>query len=237
MFRGQRVLALIPARGGSKGCPGKNSRLRCGRPLVAWSVVAALGSSAIDSVVVSTDDMAVADAARAAGADVPFVRPAELAGDDAPMSEVIRHALRELEASGVFFDYLVLLQPTSPLRTSADIDAAFERLADTDGSAVVSVCQAEHSPRWIGRLPEDGNMDTFLDSAAARSNRQDLGTFFRLNGSIYLAEVPYLIEQGGFLGPATYALVMSQEDSVDVDTELDFEVAECLLAKRLDTAR
>ncbi len=233
MFDGRRVLALVPARGGSKGCPGKNSRLMCGRPMVAWSIAAALESICVDRVVVSTDDEAVASAASDAGADVPFMRPVELATDASPMLAVVEHALRELEAAGDSFEYLALLQPTSPLRTASDIDEGFERLASSGGRAVVSVCEAEHSPRWIGQLPEDGNMKGFLESVAARATRQQLGEFHRLNGALYLGEIGYVLAQQGFLGPETFAHVMSQEDSVDVDTQLDFDIAECLLAKRL----
>lgn len=232
MYAGQRVLCLIPARGGSKGLPRKNVAVFGGRPLIAWAVAAAAGSAWVDDVVVTTDDDEIARAAEAAGARVPFRRPAELATDTAHMGDVIAHAVGALGAAGETFGWLLLLQPTAPLRTAAHVDAAFERLAESRGRAVVSVCEAEHNPRWTGHLPPDGNLRTFLDDAAAAANRQELGRYYRLNGSIYLAELDYWHEHGGFMGPETYAYVMPQEASVDVDSGLDLEFAEFLLARR-----
>lgn len=232
MHGGRRVLALIPARGGSKGLPGKNLALLAGRPTIAWTVAAALAARAVDDVVVTTDDDAIAAAAEAAGARVPFRRPAELAADEARMTDVVRHAIDTLTARGETFDWLVLLQPTSPLRTGADVDAAFARLTETGGRAVVGVCAAEHSPAWIGTLPPDGSMADFLAHAAGRANRQELGGYFRLNGAIYIADVAYWREQAGFIGPETFAFVMPPEASVDIDTALDHDFAEFLLARR-----
>ena len=234
MFAGRRVLALIPARGGSKGLPRKNVAPLRGRPLIAWTIAAAAASPHVDDVVVSTDDDEISRVALAAGARVPFRRPAGLAADTAHMTDVVSHALDTLAASGESFGWLLLLQPTSPLRTAAHIDAAFDRLTAGGGSAVVSVCAAEHSPQWMGELPPDGNMGSFGAGAAARANRQELARFYRLNGSIYLATVEYWRAQTGFLGPATYAYVMTQDESVDIDCALDLEIAELLLARRDD---
>ena len=164
MFADRRVLALVPARGGSKGLPGKNVAPLRGRPLIAWTIAAA-GSALIDSVVVTTDDDAIAEAALAAGARVPFRRPAALAGDEARMSDVIGHALDTLALAGESYGWLLLLQPTSPLRTAAHVEAAFARLAASGGGAVVSVCEAEHNPQWMGELPPDGNMGSFGEQA------------------------------------------------------------------------
>jgi CMP-N,N'-diacetyllegionaminic acid synthase len=232
VHEGRRVLGLIPARGGSKGIPGKNTALLGGRPLIAWTIAAATASRSIDEVVVTTDDEEIAAAAKQAGARVPFRRPAELATDDAHMTDVIAHALETLEGSGETFGWLALLQPTSPLRESRHVDEAFARLGGTHGSAVVSVCEAEHSPAWLGHLPEDGRMSDFIAPAAGRANRQELGRYFRLNGAIYLADVAYWRVQAGFLGPETFAYVMPAEASVDVDAPLDLEFAEFLLARR-----
>ena len=236
MFDDRPVLALIPARGGSKGLPGKNVAPLCGRPLIAWTIAAARECASVDEVVVSTDDDAIAEAAAAAGARVPFRRPAALASDGAHMNDVIAHALAMLAGSDPAIGWLLLLQPTSPLRTAAHLDQAFARLTASGGAAVVSVCEAEHNPCWTAELPPDGNMASFGEAAATRANRQELGVFYRLNGAIYLADVDYWRAQAGFLGPATYAYVMAQDESVDVDTRLDLDLAALLLARR-DTAR
>ena len=236
MFADRPVLALIPARGGSKGLPGKNVAPLGGRPLIAWTIAAARECAHVDAVVVSTDDDAIARAAVAAGARVPFRRPADLASDEARMGAVVAHALDTLAATDPPYGWLLLLQPTSPLRTAAHIDQAFDRLRSSEGRAVVSVCEAEHNPRLAAELPPDGNMAAFGDALATRANRQELGTFYRLNGAIYLADVDYWRAQAGFLGPATYALVMAQDDSVDVDGRLDLDLAALLLARR-DAAR
>lgn len=232
MFAGRRVLCLVPARGGSKGLPDKNIAPLQGRPLIAWTIAAATGSAHVDDVVVTTDDDTIAAAAEAAGGRAPFRRPAELAGDAARMVDVISQALQALHESGDTYGWLLLLQPTSPLRTAAHVDAAFARLAASGGRAVVSLCETEHSPRWTGQLPPDGSMADFCGRAETRSNRQELGRFYRLNGAIYLADIDYWRAHHGFLGPKTYAYLMRQDESIDVDAALDLEFAEFLLTRR-----
>ena len=145
MIGGQSVLGLIPARGGSKGVPGKNLRTVGGKPLIAWTVSAAHRAKTLDRVILSTDDAEIAEVARAYDCDVPFMRPAELATDDAAMLDVVRHAIRSLEET---YDYVVLLQPTSPLRTAGDIDAAVELCHGDQAATCVSVCEPEKSPFW-----------------------------------------------------------------------------------------
>jgi CMP-N-acetylneuraminic acid synthetase len=231
VFGDRRVLCLIPARGGSKGLPGKNVAPLRGRPLIAWTVAAATGSAYVDDVVVSTDSDAIAAAAEAAGAAAPFRRPPALASDEARMTDVVAHALTTLSAAGGTYDLFVLLQPTSPLRTAAHVNAAFARLEASGGSAVVSVCETEHSPLWTGTLPTDGNMASFA-TEALRANRQELGRTYRLNGAVYLAETRYWRAQNGFFGPRTFAYVMRQDESVDVDQALDLDIAEFLMARR-----
>lgn len=226
------MLGLIPARGGSKGIPGKNLVSLAGRPLISWTINEARAAAAIDDLVVTTDDDEIARVAAAAGARVPFLRPMELSGDTASMTEVVEHALRTLADEGEPYGWLLLLQPTSPLRTGADIEAAFARLRETGGRGVVSVCPVAHSPLLAGTLPPDGRMQDFITRAAAASNRQEMRRYYRLNGAVYLADVAYWREQGGFLGPQTYALVMPEERSVDVDSPLDLAFAEYLLARR-----
>ena len=144
MYHEAAVLALIPARAGSKGLPRKNLLEVGGLPLIAWSILAAKGSRFVDRVVVSTDGTEIADVARGLGADVPFMRPADLATDDASTQDVVLHCLDELEKEGSGYDLLVLLQPTSPLRKAEDVDSALELLAARGADAVVGVCRVEH---------------------------------------------------------------------------------------------
>lgn len=229
--RGQmQVLALIPARGGSKGLPGKNLRLLHGKPLLGWSIEAAKASRYVTRVVVSSEDEAILAAARASGAETPFVRPASLAKDDTPGIDVVLHALDVLPP----FDWVVLLQPTSPLRTAMDIDAAFAQCLEAGAPACVSVCEADASPWWMYRLGQDGRMLPFLPAEQRPTRRQELPMLYALNGAIYLAKVDWLRRQRSFLSDETIAYVMPPERSVDIDTALDFRLAECLLAQADD---
>lgn len=227
----RRILGLIPARGGSKGLPGKNVRPLCGTPLISWTVAAALESGALDRVVVSTDDDEIASAATAAGAEL-LRRPDELATDVAPMLGVVLHALAEVPTGVGPYTHVMLLQPTSPLRTAEDITSAIARLEETGGEAIVSVCEAEHSPLLSNILPPDGSLKGFLRSDVARAPRQALDRYYRLNGAIYLASVPFLESHESFIGEGAFAYVMPAERSVDIDSELDFTIAEALLRKR-----
>lgn len=232
MIAGQTALALIPARAGSKGLPGKNIRSMAGKPLIAWTIEAAKQSRRIDRVVVTTDGSEIAAVAKSFGADVPFVRPAEFASDEASSAGVIRHALEWLAGNeGYVPGVIVLLQPTSPLRTAADIDMAADVLDRRNGKAVVSVCPVEHHPWLANTLPADDCMSGFLRPEAGNVRRQDMPDFYRLNGAIYMASLEYYTAQGGFYGPVTYAYKMALERSVDIDTMFDFRMAELILAE------
>lgn len=231
MFNGKRMLALIPARGGSKGLPGKNIRPLAGKPLIAWSIEAALGCPSIDKIVVSSDCPEIGKIAKSCGAEVPFIRPAELATDTAKGIDATLHALDWLKDNGEQFELLLILQPTSPLRTTQDIETSLARYAQKNAKAIVSVCQVDHHPWWSNTLPTDGNMAQFLRPEAL-NNRQKLPVYFRLNGAIYLADVDYLRQQQSCLGAETYAYEMPAERSVDIDSLLDFKLAEQLLAEK-----
>lgn len=232
MYEGKKILGLIGARGGSKGLPGKNIRPLSGKPLIAWSIDAALASRYIDRVVVSTDDEEIASVSRACGGDVPFLRPADLATDAAKSIDFVLHALGDLEKEGAVYDFLMLLQPTSPLRTVQDIDLSVELLFSKKAEAVVSVCEAEHHPFLSNVLPPDGSMKDFLRPETANMNRQQLPPYYRLNGAIYLVSVPYLIANRDFIGSGAYAYVMPVERSIDIDTAFDFSLAECLVGRK-----
>jgi N-acylneuraminate cytidylyltransferase/CMP-N,N'-diacetyllegionaminic acid synthase len=224
-----RVIALVPARAGSKGAAGKNTRPVGGRPLVAWSIEAAQASRRVTAVAVTSDDAGVLDIARKAGVETVIERPAELATDTAAMTDVVSHALSLVEPPLSDDDVVVLLQPTSPLRTAAHVDEAVDLLLGGDARAVVGVCEAEHSPLLANTLPADLSMRGFLRPEALGVNRQELPVYYRINGAVYAARVAYLRENAGFLGDATLAYVMPQEASVDIDSELDLHIAESLL--------
>lgn len=219
MIDGLRVLALITARGGSKGLPGKNIRAAGGKPLVAWTVDAARGSRYCDRVVISTDDQAIASAALAHGCEVPFLRPPHLATDTASSLDVVMHALQELPG----YDLLLLLQPTSPLRSSSDIDAACELLVAHRAPACVSVTPAHESPYWMYSVGPDQALKPVVELPAGITRRQDLPAAYSLNGAIYLARTEWLQQSRSFLTPQTVALVMPAQRSLDIDTLEDFE--------------
>ncbi|MDM7322334.1 MAG: acylneuraminate cytidylyltransferase family protein [Gammaproteobacteria bacterium] len=219
------VLALIPARGGSKGLPGKNIRPLGGKPLIKWSIEAAQTSRLVSQVVVSSDDPAILEVARAAGAETPFIRPQELAQDDTPSIDVVFHALDHLP----MVEWLVLLQPTSPLRTAEDIDQAITRCLEAGAPACVSVTEPSALPWWMFTVNTSGRLAPFLEDGQRPQRRQEAPTLYALNGAIYLARVDWLRQTRSFLTEETVAHVMPAERSVDIDTALDFRMAECLL--------
>lgn len=229
MFENKKVLALIPARGGSKGLPGKNIKQLLGKPLIAWSIEAAKKCDIIDRIVVSTDDKNIADISLDFGAEVPFLRPKELATDTAKALDVIKHSINFFKNK---FDLVLILQPTSPLRTSKNILEAFNEYHRSDAKAIVSVCELEHPIQWFGKLPQDKSMADFTIEEYKNKNRQELEKYYRYNGAIYISEIDYLLENNGVVGKDTYAYIMERENSVDIDNILDFKIAEMLLKER-----
>ena len=226
MIEGASVLALVTARGGSKGLPGKNLSPLGGRPLIVWSIEAALGSAFVDRTILSTDSEEIAAVAGAAGCEVPFMRPAELATDDAEHMDVIKHALAALDRT---YDYTVLLQPTSPLRTAADIDGALRLCAARNAPACVSVCPIAKPPEWCYRL--DGN-DRLLPVSGTFdriTQRQDLVPSFALDGALFIARCDWLIDQRDFVSAETVAYRIPPERAIDIDSAFDLAQAEYLL--------
>ncbi len=224
----KKTLVLIPARAGSKGLPGKNTRPLAGKPLLAWSIDAAR-KAGLTQIEVSTDSEEIAAIARSHGARVPALRPTELARDTASSFEVIQHCLQQATDRGEEYEQILLLQPTSPLRCATDIAAAFQLMQNRNAEAIVSVTTCDHHPWWSNGLPENGNMADFLRPEVRNCNRQQLPPYYRLNGAIYLAEISSLQQQQGFIGPRTHALIMPAERSVDIDSLLDFQLAELLI--------
>lgn len=217
-----KVLGLIPARGGSKGLPRKNIRLLVGRPLISWTINSALKSKYINSVVVSTDDREIAEISRKCGAEVPFFRPKKLSQDKSLRNEVILHALNKIKG----FDYVVLLQPTSPLRTSECIDQAFKEFIESGASSCVSVTEQHPSPEWIFKISENKRIDNRQNNFVLQ-NRQDLPQYYALNGAIYITSVNHFLNYEGndpFVCDDTFPFIMNKENSIDIDDEIDFSI-------------
>jgi CMP-N,N'-diacetyllegionaminic acid synthase len=231
MINAKRVLGLIPARGGSKGLPGKNIRPINGLPLLAWSIRAARKSHYLDRVIVSTDSQEIAETAKAHGGEAPFLRPAELASDTAGSIDVILHALDFCKDQGETYDYIVLLEPTSPLRTVEDIDRSLEALAEhPTAEAVVSVVQAEAShPVFCSRAGPDGLIKPFMGKAIEHLRRQDLGEALYPEGTIYISSVPALQDRRSFYHEKTLAYIVERHKQFEVDEEMDLVMIEALM--------
>jgi len=214
---GLRVLAVIPARGGSKGVPGKNIRPAGGKPLIAWTIEAAQSSQFIDRVVLTSDDREIIAVAQTFNCDVPFVRESHLAEDATPTIDVVIDVLHRCPG----YEWVVLLQPTSPLRTAQDIDQAIERCIALNAPSCVSVCLAQESPYWMFTLNQDSHMAPLLPNAAV-TRRQDLPPVYSLNGAIYVVRSEWLMRERKFITAETVAYEMPVERSLDIDTEADF---------------
>lgn len=229
----KRVLALIPARAGSKRIVNKNIKSFAGKPLIAWTIEAAKACKEITDIIVSTDGEDIAAIARQYGAETPFIRPDILSSDTASSIDVVLHALNFLSEMGRDYDLLLLLQPTSPLRSASDISAAIELFQLKDAQGVISVCECEHSPLWANILPTSQTLDNFIATEISELRSQDLPVYYRFNGAIYLFDVQQLrLRMSFFYSPSVFAHVMRKEDSIDIDTEIDFQFGEFLAAKK-----
>lgn len=218
-------IAIIPARSGSKGVKNKNIRDLCGKPLMAYSIEAALESGKFEEVMVSTDSEKYAVIAKQYGANVPFLRSDATASDAASSWDMVDEVLHNYKTLGREFDTFCLLQPTSPLRNAEDIVAAYSLFEDKADFAVVSVCEAEHSPLWCGHLPETNEFVDFVDEKNLKQ-RQAVRKFYRLNGAIYIVNIEKFKTERNLYQKGSFAYIMSQEQSVDIDTEVDFKLAE-----------
>ena len=226
-------LAIISARGGSKGIPAKNIQPVAGKPLIAWTVRAAQDSGVFERIVVSTDSPNIAHAAGACGAEIPFMRPAQLARDDTPGIDPVLHAVRWLETHEQFIpEWVMLLQPTSPLRTAEDIREACTLALQHNADAVVSVTYVHDHPYWMKKITPDGRLEDFIAQPTPITRRQDLPAAYALNGAIYLVRRSVLVEQETLFPHNTHALVMARERSLDVDTPWDLYVADLIMRDR-----
>lgn len=227
MIKGRKVLGLITARGGSKGVPGKNIRVVNGDPLIAWTINAGKASKYLDRLILSSDDNEIIEAAKVFGCDAPFKRESKLAKDETPSIDVVLDALNRCPG----YDWVVLLQPTSPLRLAEDIDGALEQCMQLGAPACVSVCESEQNPYWMYLLDADSRMKPVVGDSS-KTRRQDIPKTYVLNGSVYVAKTSWLTEHKTFITPQTVAYEMPLDRSLDIDTEADIEYFSTLVEQR-----
>lgn len=235
-----RILAVIPARGGSKGLPGKNIRPLAGAPLITHSIRAAALTPAVTRCIVTTDSAEIASIAREHGGEAPFLRPAELAGDDTPMAPVVRHALEWCERDeGVPYAAVLLLDPTSPARVPQQIaDAAGLLFGHPGLDGVISVSEPTFNPVWVGVRPgsaSDGALERFFEAGAGVTRRQDVGRFLRINGNFYLwrAEFVRRLETSWFDEGRHAGLEIPEAQAFSIDDDYEFRLIEALVAADL----
>jgi N-acylneuraminate cytidylyltransferase len=230
MIHGKKVLAVIPARGGSKGVPRKNIRPLNGKPLIAWTIEEAKLSRYIDRLIISSEDHEIIEIARQYGCEAPFTRPRDLSGDDTPGIAPVIHAIQELPG----YDYLILLQPTSPLRRAEDIDRCIELCVNENGSTCVSVVETKKSPYLMFHLNGNKLSPLQIDGVSTCSDivpRQKLGKTFELDGTLFMGRCDELVRTRSFIRPDTLACLIPSERSYDIDTELDFKIVSMLMEK------
>lgn len=232
MIEAKEILAIIPARGGSKGLPKKNIKKISGVPLIGYTIRAAKKSRYISRVVVSTDEEEIAEVSRRFGAEIPCLRPKELAGDESTTVDCVIHMMNYLKENKKYVpDYVCLLQCTSPLRSVEDIDGAIEKLFSTDFDGIVSVCEAEINPYWTNVFEND-KLKYFLEDGKKITRRQDLPKIYRYNGAIYIIKTEAFIQEKSFETENITGYVMPNEKSIDIDTITDFKIAEILMKER-----
>lgn len=230
-----KILAIIPARGGSKGVPGKNIKLLNGKPLLAYTSEIALQSKQLTEVIVSTEDESIMEVAKNWGIKVPFVRPMTLAQDNTPTLDVLVHALQWYEKQHVFFDAVCLLQVTSPFRTVQFLDKAIEKFMEKDTDSLVSVQKVPHefNPHWIFEENEQGNLKIATGETEIISRRQELPTAYHRDGSIYLTKTEVILNKHSLYGKSTAFIESDSESYVNIDTLQDWEKAEEMIQNKL----
>jgi len=225
------IIAIIPARGGSKGIPHKNVCLLAGKPLITYTIESAQKSKYISNVFVSTEDPEIMQVAKRSGAEI-IERPTELAADNSPTIDTVIHALEYLETKKVTFDIVVLLQATSPLRNETDIDNAIDIFIRNKCDSVISVCENEHPPYWCYKI-KNHYLNPIFDENHSQKRRQDLPVTYRPNGAIYIAKHYTIREKKDFMGSKSIPYVMNIEKSLDIDTEFDLLLAGLLIEKNI----
>jgi CMP-N-acetylneuraminic acid synthetase len=228
----RKCIAIIPARGGSKGIQKKNIRFLAGRPLIHYTILAAKESKYIHYIIVSTDDDEIANVSVSDGVIV-LKRPEEISSDDSPTMDAILHTLEQCEFQDIHPEIVVLLQPTSPLRTSSDIDAALELFMHSECDSVISVVEAPHPPHW-DMVIEGLYLKPVFNAQSLKMRRQDLPKAYSPNGAIYIASVATLKKNHSFDCPKTKPYIMAAEKSIDIDSEVDLFFADALIKRRID---
>lgn len=219
MSAAPKVLAIIPARGNSKGLPRKNVIDTGGKPLIAWTIEAAQKARCITKLILSSDNAEIISVAKDFGCDVPFIRPDKLATDTASTLDVVLHAIDQMPG----YDFVIILQPTSPLRTALDIDAAFDIMVSSGAPSCVSVCEVDETPYWMFSLGDNGQLERLIELPCDIHRRQDLPKSYKLNGAIYIVGVNTLRKTKSFTSDQTVAYTMDRGVSIDVDTRLEHE--------------
>ena len=226
-----RVLGLIPARGGSKGVPGKNTRLLAGKSLIERAFDCARASDILDRIIISTDEPTIADHARALGLDVPFMRPNRWASDTSPMIDVAIHACDALRAKeGYQADALLLLQPTSPLRKPSHIRRAIRMLQDNDSVCSVVPLPKDLCPHYLMKIRDDGYLDYFMSDGPKYTRRQDVPQAYKRDGTIFLTRTSVIIEQRSFYGSRSLPMLIDLSESLNIDSPDEWAVAETILS-------
>ncbi|WP_461206465.1 acylneuraminate cytidylyltransferase family protein [Clostridium sp. DL1XJH146] len=232
MYNSKKILAIIPARGGSKGILDKNIKELDGKPLINYTIEAAKRSKYIDKTIVSTDSENIKKIAVEALAEVPFIRPASLSDDNAKSIDVVIHTIEFLEENGENFDLVILLQPTSPLRDEKDIDQALENMILSKENSLVSICEVSENPILMRRT-EENKLKPILHSDLTNLRRQNLPKFYIFNGAIYINTVDMLKKEKIFVNDNTMPFIMEKEKSIDIDDIIDFKLAELLMKEEI----
>lgn len=225
------VVAVIPARAGSKRLPKKNMKPLLGMPLVGYAIKAALSSKCITDVIVSSDDSSLIEYAESLGARSPFFRPVELASDTATTADVVKHLI---ENATRIPKTIIVLQPTSPLRTESHIDEAYNDFIDKNALNIVGLCEVDHPVEWCGVLGEGGSMNAFINEKYIKRRCQDLAIRYRINGAIYIVDTKAFMKQNTLIlnDKYSYGYLMHKLDSIDIDDEVDFGLAEYVLSTK-----
>lgn len=233
--RKEKIIAIIPARSGSKGLKDKNIKILVDKPLIAYTIEAAKESKIFEKIVISTDSQEIAKIAKQFGAEVPFIRPNELAMDESSTIDVVFHCLNFFQKDD--YDVFCLLQPTSPLRSYEDIINSYRLFQEKKANAVISVCEMEHSPVWSNLIGEDLRIDHFIKKSEINKRRQEFPTYYRVNGAIYFSKIEYFFKYRYFYEKDCFAYIMPQDRSIDIDNILDFKLAELLLKEKMKSKK
>jgi CMP-N,N'-diacetyllegionaminic acid synthase len=229
------VLGIVPARAGSKGIPGKNIRMMAGKPLLVYTAEAALGAAHLSRVLLSTDDPGIADIGKASGLEVPFLRPSQISLDSTPMIDVVLHCIGWARNDGCEYDAVCVLQPTSPLRTSATIDRCISLLWETNVDSVISVrpVPTEYNPHWVYFETPEGLLEPSVSRNAEIPSRQQLPPAYHADGSVFVARTQTVVEQHSLKGKRTLGSISPEQEAVDLDTQEQWQ----LLERRLRFAK